>query len=87
MAPGFTIGRAADNHLVIDESFPNWRTVSQRHAAIRLQEDGQFVIEDRKSHHGILIDDRPTARNLLRNDRKITLGAVEFVFYTTTIAV
>lgn len=76
----FTIGRAPDNSLSIDESFPNGSTVSRYHAAIYRQ-GGQYVIEDRNSQNGIWVNGRATAKNLLRDGWQVSVGGVDFVFH------
>ena len=79
----YTIGRARDNSLAVDESFPRWQTVSRRHAVIFRQGD-QDIIEDLGSRNGIKINDRSTAKNLLRDGWKVTIGGIEFTFHAAS---
>ena len=81
--PGCTIGRARDNSLAVEESFPRWQTVSRRHAVI-FQQGDQAFIEDLGSRNGIKINDRPTAKNLLRDGWKVTIGGIEFTFHAAS---
>ena len=78
----FTIGRAVDNNLVINESFPNWATVSRHHAVISWQGD-RVMIEDRDSQNGIKVNDQPTLTHRLQDGCKVAIGAEEFIFQTT----
>ncbi len=76
----FTIGREQGNDLIIDDSFPQWQTVSRRHAQIVLHAQG-YVIEDQGSQNRLRVQGRLTERNLLRNGWKLHVGGVEFTFY------
>ena len=82
-APQYAIGRAVDNNLVIDENFANWDTVSRHHAVIS-QQGGQFIIEDQNSQNGIKVRGRPTVKNLLRDGWQVTIGGIDFTFYSET---
>src|SRR3712207_8085912 len=48
------IGRAADNHLVIDDL-----VVSRRHAELRALPDGTYEITDLGSHNGTYLNGSP----------------------------
>lgn len=76
----FTIGRGESNSLIIDESFPQWPSVSRVHAQIIPHPQG-YVIEDQGSQNKLRVQGRPTERNLLRNGWKLHIGGVEFTFY------
>lgn len=78
-APRFTIGRAEENDLLIDETFSGWETVSRRHAIIQ-QVGEQIIIEDQNSRNGIRVNGRATAKNLLRDGWTVAIGRVEFIF-------
>ncbi len=67
----------------IDESLPNWDTVSRRHARIYRNETGQVIIEDTGSQNGIRVQGRPTRRNLLKNGWQVTIGSVDLIYYDT----
>lgn len=80
----FSIGRAADNALTIDEGFVGWKSVSRNHAQIEQQQLGQasyYVITDLASQNGTCINGRLTPKNLLQDGMRITLGKVAFVFH------
>jgi len=64
----------------IDDSFPEWQSVSRHHARIYRQE-GKVIIEDNESQNGILIEGRRTVRNLLKDGWKVTIGGVEFIYH------
>lgn len=76
----FTIGRGENNSLVIDETFPQWQSVSRTHARIVQHAQG-FVIEDLGSHNKLRVQGRLTERNLLRSGWQVRIGGVEFTFY------
>ena len=76
---GTTIGRSPENDLVITKNFPNWETVSQRHAWV-YQWVGHWIVEDIGSTNGIQVNGRRTGRNLLRDGWQLDIGGVEFVF-------
>ena len=81
----FTIGRAADNNLVIDAQYPAFATVSNHHATIYRQDD-QYVIEDLDSQNGVWVNGRATAKNALRDGWQVALGGVTFTFQTKSAA-
>jgi hypothetical protein len=76
----FTIGRGENNSLVIDESFPQWQSVSRTHARIVQHAQG-LVIEDQGSQNRLRVQGRLTERNLLRNGWQVRIGGVEFTFH------
>ncbi len=80
---GVTIGRSAENDLVITEDMPGWETVSQRHASI-YQQQGRWIIEDLQSINGVYVNGRRTGHNRLRDGWRIGIGGVEFDFHTGT---
>ena len=75
----FAIGRDPQNQLVIDETFPQWQTVSRDHAIISRHERG-YVIEDLGSQNGLRVNGHPTPKNLLRNGWQVSVGGVNFRF-------
>lgn len=79
VAEGFTIGRAADNQLVIGPAFPGGETVSAHHARIFKQGE-DWIIADLNSSNGIYINGQRTGRNLLRDGWKVGIGSVVFTF-------
>jgi len=79
----FTIGRAAGSELVIDETFPDWQTVSREHAIITRHPRG-YVIADRGSCNGLRVNGRLTPKNLLRDGCQVALGGVNFRFVDRT---
>lgn len=76
---GMTIGRAADNQLVIGSTFPGGETVSQHHARI-LRKGEDWIVTDLNSANGIYVNERRTGRNLLQDGWRLALGAVIFTF-------
>ena len=76
---GVAIGRATDNGLVIDPTFPGWETVSQHHARISRKGD-DWIVTDLNSANGIYVNEQRTGRNLLHDGWKLALGAVNFTF-------
>lgn len=79
----FAIGRDPANHLVIDETFAQWQTVSREHAIISRHPQG-YVIEDRGSQNGVRVNGRLTPKNLLRNGWQVSIGGVSFRFVDET---
>jgi len=64
----FKIGRQTDNQLVLRDS-----RASRNHAQILL-ENGQYVIEDSGSRHGIYVNGTRVERQILRNSDRIEFG-------------
>jgi len=79
----FTIGRAAGSELMVDETFPEWQTVSREHAIITRHPRG-YLIADRGSCNGLRVNGRLTPKNLLRDGCQVTLGGVNFRFVDRT---
>jgi phosphoserine phosphatase RsbU/P len=65
----FTIGRQADNHLVLRDN-----RASRNHARIVL-ENGDFYIEDLKSSHGVYVNGARIERQRLHNSDRIEFGS------------
>ncbi|MEM7115445.1 MAG: FHA domain-containing protein [Chloroflexota bacterium] len=85
----FSIGRSAENELVINESFDEWQSVSRVHARIGQQQLGQesyYVIEDLASQNGTRVEGRLTPKNLLQDGMRIWVGKVTFVFHMGEVA-
>lgn len=80
---GVTIGRSAENDLVITQDFPGWATVSQRHARIYRWAD-RWIVEDLQSTNGVYVNGRRTGRNVLHSGWRIGIGGVEFDFHAST---
>ncbi|MFF8844295.1 FHA domain-containing protein [Streptomyces sp. NPDC015127] len=55
--PSVSIGRAADNHLVVEDL-----TVSRHHAELRVLADGTYEIVDIGSHNGTFLNGRRVTR-------------------------
>ncbi|MDQ2900680.1 MAG: SpoIIE family protein phosphatase [Acidobacteriota bacterium] len=75
----FRIGRQADNHLIVRDS----RT-SRNHAQI-VCENGQYVLEDNDSRHGLFVNGNRVSRHELRNSDRIEFGvpdSYQLVFAT-----
>ncbi|MDQ6700626.1 MAG: FHA domain-containing protein, partial [Acidobacteriota bacterium] len=64
----FRIGRQADNHLIVRDS----RT-SRNHAQIVL-ENGDYVVEDVESRHGIFVNNTRVTRHVLESSDRIEFG-------------
>jgi phosphoserine phosphatase RsbU/P len=64
----FKIGRQADNNLILRDS-----RASRNHAQIVL-ENGQYVVEDSGSRHGVFVNGARVERRLLRNSDRIEFG-------------
>lgn len=71
----FVIGRSNANDLVIID-----KEVSRRHALIDCI-GGIYVVEDLNSRNGILVNQKPRGRALLRSGDIISFGGVDVVFY------
>jgi phosphoserine phosphatase RsbU/P len=67
----FQIGRQPDNHLVLRDS-----RASRNHARI-VMENGEYVVEDLGSRHGIQVNGRAVKRHPLRNSDNIEFGVVD----------
>lgn len=80
----FTIGRGESNNLIIDETFPQWESMSRIHAQIVQHQQG-YVIEDLGSQNKLRVQGRLTDRNLLRNGWQILIGGVKFTFYDGSV--
>jgi len=76
-----TIGRAADNNIVIGDDFPGASSVADHHARIKLR-DPWVVIEAASLSTAVFVNGQRTGRNILRNGWRVTLGEVEFTFRT-----
>jgi serine phosphatase RsbU (regulator of sigma subunit) len=64
----FKIGRQADNDLILRDS-----RASRNHAQIVL-ENGQYIIEDTGSRHGVHVNGTRVERQFLRNSDRIEFG-------------
>lgn len=74
-----SIGRSPENNLVVDHI-----TVSAMHAQVYFDERIRDVcIQDLDSLNGLLIDNKPTRVNVLRDGVKIILGEAEVSFRDT----
>jgi signal transduction histidine kinase len=71
---GYTIGRSRSNDLILSES-----SVSKLHARLSY-EDGQFVIEDQGSTHGVFVDGIRADRTALKHGSEIQLGNISLRF-------
>ena len=65
----FLIGRNPENHLILRDS-----RVSRTHASIVL-EDGEYVLEDSASRHGLFVNGNRVSRHALRDSDRIEFGA------------
>jgi len=70
----FTIGRQADNTLVLDDP-----SVAPRHARIHLDDTWKgLIIEDLDTPTGIQVDGKPTRKNLLQPGVRLEIGSYTF---------
>jgi pSer/pThr/pTyr-binding forkhead associated (FHA) protein len=69
-----TIGRVTGNDIVIDNL-----AVSRQHARIR-QDGADYWIEDLESGNGVLVNDAPIVKALLRDQDEILVGKHTLVF-------
>lgn len=77
--PAISVGRAADNDLVIDGSFAGWQTVSRHHAT--LEYDGsRVVVVGRETPNGIQVNSQRTGSSVLHDGWMVSFGQVKFVF-------
>ena len=65
----FTIGRAADNRLVIDRP-----GVSRKHARVTFVTDHVVLLEDLDSTYGTVVDGLRVARTIISPESRIALG-------------
>lgn len=77
--PALTLGRAADNDLVIAAPIANVDSVSLHHARLRRDQD-EFIVRDLGSKNGVLVNGRHTIENVLQDGDRIGFGAAEAVF-------
>jgi hypothetical protein len=68
------VGRSPTADIVLDDA-----TVSRRHAVLALQ-DGETVLLDDRSSHGVLVNGERTRRAVLRHGDLIHLGSVAMRF-------
>ena len=78
--PSLTIGRAADNDIVVAATVLNAVTVSEHHAQLRRDND-DYIVRDLGSRNGLTVNGRHTIQNMLRNGDRVGLGDAEAVFH------
>jgi hypothetical protein len=76
--PVLHVGRSPSADIVLDDA-----TVSRRHAVIA-QQDGQTVLLDDRSRHGVLVNGERVGRAVLKNGDTIHLGGVIMRFVEVT---
>jgi hypothetical protein len=72
--PVLHIGRSPSADIVLDDA-----TVSRRHAVVAHQ-DGETVLLDDRSRHGVIVNGERVQRAVLRNGDTIHLGSVAMRF-------
>jgi hypothetical protein len=72
--PVLHVGRSPSADIVLDDA-----TVSRRHAVIA-QQDGQTVLLDDRSRHGVVVNGERVGRAVLHNGDTIHLGGVAMRF-------
>lgn len=78
--PTITIGRAADNDIIVAAPVPHADTVSQHHARLRRDQDG-YVVRDLGSKNGLTVNGRQTLENLLQDGDRLQFGEVVAIFH------
>ncbi|MCX6022124.1 MAG: DUF3662 domain-containing protein [Chloroflexi bacterium] len=73
-AAGLSIGRGAENGLVLDD-----RAASRRHAVVR-RGDGGYVIADLGSTNGVRVNGRAVRTVALRDGDRVQIGEAALVF-------
>ncbi|GAB4002264.1 hypothetical protein GCM10028807_60550 [Spirosoma daeguense] len=68
----FTIGRSADNHLIVDQP-----GVSRQHARVTFITDSEVMLEDIKSTNGTFVDGRRISRTIINPQSRIIFGHSE----------
>jgi hypothetical protein len=77
--PSLTLGRSADNDLIVPDNVPEADTVSQHHAQFRRDQD-DYIVRDLNSQNGLAVNGRHTNHNVLQDGDRIAFGAAEAVF-------
>jgi len=75
--PEVTVGRAADNHIVLTHD-----SISGHHAKLQLAEDGGYILVDLDSTNGTFFEGAPAANNPLSNGAQIAFGQVPATYET-----
>ncbi len=75
------LGRSAANHIVIDDD-----RVSEQHARVRVDEEGQFVVWDLASTNGTFVNgEQITAATPIVENDEVTLGHTALVLKTLNV--
>ncbi len=77
----YTIGRAADNSLVVNQP-----SVSKHHAAVTFITDHIVLLEDKNSTFGTIVDGRRIHQTIIGPDNQVVLGQVELLDYRAILA-
>ena len=75
-----TIGRHPESNVFLDDV-----TVSRRHALVRKESAGQYVIEDAGSLNGTYVDGDRVDHQTLREGAQIQIGKYRLVFVIGTL--
>ncbi len=78
--PLLTIGRAADNDIVLAAPILNADTVSQHHARLSRNQD-DYIVRDLGSKNGLAVNGRQTLENLLQDGDRLQFGEAEAIFH------
>ena len=78
--PSLSIGRAADNNIVVDDSVPGADTISKHHARVRRDQD-DYLVRDLGSKNGLTVNGRQTLENMLLDGDRIGFGEAEAIFH------
>ncbi len=77
--PSMTLGRAADNDLVVPDNVPEADTVSQHHAQFR-RDQADYIVRDLNSQNGLTVNQRHTNHNVLQDGDQLGFGAAQATF-------
>ena len=72
--PVYSLGRAADNNIVLEGSL-----ISRRHGQLR-QEGGTFTIADLGSHNGIFVNGQKVQQTPLKDNDEIRIGNYVLIY-------
>jgi protein phosphatase len=79
--PLLTVGRAADNAIVIGDEFPAAASVADHHARVKLR-DSSVILEAVSLSEPVFVNGQRTGKNILRNGWRMTLGELDLTFRT-----
>jgi hypothetical protein len=69
------IGRSRDNEMFINDS-----SISRKHAEIQRQRNGKYVLYDRNSTNGVLVNSKKISKHTLQEGDIVEIGDVKLKF-------